>query len=262
MPYPESCPECAGPFRNTGTHFTARRNEVGRRVLLELGCQTTNRRFWWDFTMGQVTSDGKTPAPAQRAPRPAGKQLVALTQTNGSAPSGHLGLDGREPPGLSDGVLTTAIPGPGTEPRTAEPRPEPGPAGSGGPHVLYAPGEGATYRLTAPEVEQPPTLQAAFVRQLELDRLTLRQMRTWVASDEARRAAEVAAGATEATYERLALACFGTSLATLLAQAGAVAPSSTALTAEEKLEIQREKARIRARQRRAALKANKLAAGG
>ena len=57
MPYPESCPECGGTFRNTGTHFTARRNEVGRHVLLELGCQNTSRRFWWDFTSGSLSED-------------------------------------------------------------------------------------------------------------------------------------------------------------------------------------------------------------
>src|SRR5262245_26300212 len=59
MPYPESCPECGGIFRNTGTHFTARRNEVGRHVLLELGCQATSRRFWWDFTSGNLSEDGQ-----------------------------------------------------------------------------------------------------------------------------------------------------------------------------------------------------------
>src|ERR1700716_2244041 len=65
MPYPESCPECGGAFRNTGTHFTARRNEIGRHVLLELGCQNTTRRFWWDFTSGSLTEDGRT-VPAGR----------------------------------------------------------------------------------------------------------------------------------------------------------------------------------------------------
>src|SRR5579859_4639005 len=66
MPYPESCPECGSTFRNTGTHFTARRNEVGRHVLLELGCQNTTRRFWWDFTTGNLTEDGR-PSTARRA---------------------------------------------------------------------------------------------------------------------------------------------------------------------------------------------------
>jgi hypothetical protein len=229
---------------------------------LELGCQTTNRRFWWDFTMGQVTGDGKTPAPAPRAPRPAVKQLVVATQTNGSVPSGQFDLDGHESPGLADGVVPTPISTQSTELRTMRPRPEPVPVGGPGPKMAHGPGAGATSRLTGPESEPPATLQTTFVRQLELDRLTLRQMRSWVASEEARRAAEVAAGATEATYERLALACFGTNLAALLAQSGTVAPSSTDLTAEEKLELQREKARIRARQRRAALKAAKLASGG
>ena len=60
MPYPESCPECGGAFRNTGTHYTARRNEVGRHVLLELGCQNTSRRYWWDFTTGTSAEDGLT----------------------------------------------------------------------------------------------------------------------------------------------------------------------------------------------------------
>src|SRR5437588_12547640 len=62
MPYPESCPECGGAFRNTGTHFTARRNEVARHVLLELGCQNTSRRYWWDFTSGQPAAEGKPTA--------------------------------------------------------------------------------------------------------------------------------------------------------------------------------------------------------
>src|SRR5258708_31988667 len=66
MPYPESCPECGGAFRNTGTHFTARRNEIGRHVLLELGCQNTTRRFWWDFTTGNLTEEGR-PSPIRRA---------------------------------------------------------------------------------------------------------------------------------------------------------------------------------------------------
>src|SRR4051812_33302435 len=66
MPYPESCPECGGAFRNTGTHFTARRNEIGRHVLLELGCQNTTGRFWWDFTTGSLTEDGQ-PSPIRRA---------------------------------------------------------------------------------------------------------------------------------------------------------------------------------------------------
>ena len=75
MPYPESCPECGGAFRNTGTHFTARRNEVGRHVLLELGCQNTTRRFWWDFTTGNLTEDGQ-PSPIRRA-------MSAATVNNG-----------------------------------------------------------------------------------------------------------------------------------------------------------------------------------
>src|SRR3954464_3481145 len=87
MPYPESCPECGGVFRNTGTHFTARRNEVGRHVLLELGCQATSRRFWWDFTSGSLTGDG------QATPRHViASHVVDLVSANGAAPperNGH-----------------------------------------------------------------------------------------------------------------------------------------------------------------------------
>ena len=113
----------------------------------------------------------------------------------------------------------------------------------------------------APTVELPgqppvgaPLLKDAFVRQLQLDRLTLRQMRSWLMSDEARRAIEVAAGATEATYERLALILFGVDLPLLLGKQVGAQPS-TGISAEERLELQREKARIRARLRRAAAKA-------
>src|SRR5260370_40821931 len=73
-------------------------------------------------------------------------------------------------------------------------------------------------------------------------------------SDKARGAIEVAAGATEATYERLALILFGVDLPQLLGKQAAV-PASTGISAEERLELQREKARIRARFRRAAAKA-------
>src|SRR5690348_11369207 len=165
MPYPESCPECGGAFRNTGTHYTARRNEVGRHVLLELGCQNTSRRYWWDFTSGSATDDSATPA----------HQSTLAASSNGH-------------------IATLA---------TLEPAPVATPNG----HHL----EMETTMLTTPEpesptdeaiqpVEAPRSLKDAFVRQLQLDRLTLRQMRSWLMSDEARRAMEVAAGATEATY--------------------------------------------------------------
>lgn len=107
--------------------------------------------------------------------------------------------------------------------------------------------------LAGPMPAVAPALKDAFVRQLQLDRLTLRQMRSWLMSDEARRAIEVAAGATEATYERLALILFGSDLPQLLGKQSA-APASTGMSAEERLELQREKARIRARLRRAAAK--------
>src|SRR5450755_215560 len=77
MPYPES----GSTFRNTGTHFTARRNEVGRHVLLELGCQNTTRRFWWDFTTGSPTEDGR-PGAARRTTLE--ETVSAGTATNGS----------------------------------------------------------------------------------------------------------------------------------------------------------------------------------
>src|SRR5204863_5093469 len=90
MPYPESCPECGGAFRNTGTHFTARRNEIGRHVLLELGCQNTTRRFWWDFTSGNLTEDGRT-IPARRTSS-TGASVGAVAATNGAV---HLASNGR-----------------------------------------------------------------------------------------------------------------------------------------------------------------------
>src|SRR6185437_9408901 len=106
----------------------------------------------------------------------------------------------------------------------------------------------------APPSDVPMSLKEAFVRQLQLDRMTLRQMRTWLMADDARRAMEVAAGATEATYERLALILFGADLPQLLGKQPAPTPPP-GMSAEERLELQREKARIRARLRRAAAKA-------
>jgi hypothetical protein len=85
MPYPESCPECGSQFRNTGTHFTARRNEVGRHVLLELGCQNMNRRYWWDFTAGQLAVDENRPAPRlAMASAGAGARSTSAAATIGS----------------------------------------------------------------------------------------------------------------------------------------------------------------------------------
>ena len=249
MPYPESCPECGGAFRNTGTHFTARRNEVGRHVLLELGCQNTSRRYWWDFTSGSLSEDGQTSSR---------RLAVSAASTNGS--NGHAGVATLEEPKVivtdpadvfaaaAAQVLVRAEPDEpapvaastddaDTEPVTTEPT---FPLSSSGPIEIPA--------------TPPANLKEAFVRQLQLDRLTLRQMRSWLMSEEARRAIEVAAGATEATYERLALILFGVDLPQLLGKQAA-APAPTAMSAEERLELQREKARIRARLRRAAAKA-------
>jgi hypothetical protein len=106
----------------------------------------------------------------------------------------------------------------------------------------------------APALSAPDAFKDAFVRQLQLDRMTLRQMRSLLMSEEARRAIEVAIGATEATYERLALILFGADLPQLLGKP-TVPPAAPTMSAEERLELQREKARIRARLRRAAIKA-------
>jgi hypothetical protein len=235
MPYPESCPECGSQFRNTGTHFTARRNEVGRHVLLELGCQNTSRRFWWDFTTGQPTDDGRA-SPVRRIPDQVVELVAAGAPSNGAhhpiaEANGHLSMPALTLPDLAVPTDEPMLP------TTIEPLHE------------------AAEQPTAPA---PSTLKDAFVRQLQLDRLTLRQMRSLLMSEEARRAIEVAVGATEATYERLALILFGADLPQLLGKpvAAAAAPS---MSAEERLELQREKARIRARLRRATIKAAKLA---
>jgi len=113
-----------------------------------------------------------------------------------------------------------------------------------------------TMPALAPLPPAPDALKDAFVRQLQLDRLTLRQMRSLLISEEARRAIEVAVGATEATYERLALILFGADLPQLMGKPLAP-PAAPVMSAEERLELQREKARIRARLRRAAIKAAK-----
>ena len=277
MPYPESCPECGGTFRNTGTHFTARRNEVGRHVLLELGCQTTSGRFWWDFTAGQMTADGRV---ARATAREALVTSVAMPSpasngTHSDSANGHTPVATIEPPAARPVPGATEPPAP--TPALGATRPiadAPGPDAT--TPVAAAPAPGATIEPPdappAPvEVEDhvteptelgvfteptatAPGLKEAFVRQLQLDRLTLRQMRSWLMADDARRSVEIAAGATEATYERLALILFGADLPQLLGKQ-APAPPPPSMSAEERLELQREKARIRARLRRAAIKA-------
>ena len=285
MPYPESCPECGGAFRNTGTHYTARRNEVGRHVLLELGCQNTQRRYWWDFTSGISAEDSTTP----------GRRTAAIgnlaQRTNGHAPvttNGHARVATLESPVATAVTVTPpepslthapaempAEPNPTPIPRqpaAASTHPEPAPEPirakpvvdeepvpvtsdlDSGPVQSNDGQEARSSEIVGPPPVVPPSLKEAFVRQLQLDRLTLRQMRTWLMADDARRAMEVAAGATEATYERLALILFGTDLPALLGKQPAPAPPP-GMTAEERLELQREKARIRARLRRAAAKA-------
>jgi hypothetical protein len=244
MPYPESCPECGGAFRNTGTHFTARRNEVGRHVLLELGCQNTSRRYWWDFTSGSLSEDGQTSSR---------RLTVSAASTNGS--NGHAGVATLEEPKVIVPEPSDVFSAAAAQVLVRAEPDEPEPVAAS---IEAADSEPTFPLATAAPIEIPATppanLKDAFVRQLQLDRLTLRQMRSWLMSDEARRAIEVAAGATEATYERLALILFGIDLPQLLGKQAA-APAPAAMSAEERLELQREKARIRARLRRAAAKA-------
>ncbi len=269
MPYPESCPECGSQFRNTGTHFTARRNEVGRHVLLELGCQNTNRRYWWDFTAGQLGEDGKA-APVLAAAGAsatngsggshgvaAGNGHVAAGNGHVAAGNGHVAAgNGHVAPGNGHVVSGNGhVAHPKLSLAATAPPPDPAPSVS----VIRMTSEPpAPAPAPVAADDQSSALKEAFVRQLQLDRMTLRQMRSLLMSDEARRSIEVAVGATEATYERLALILFGSDLQQLLGKA-AVAPAAPAMSAEERLELQREKARIRARLRRAAIKAAKQA---
>ncbi len=250
MPYPESCPECGGAFRNTGTHFTARRNEVGRHVLLELGCQNTTRRFWWDFTTGNPTEDGQ-PSPIRRA--------VSAANNGFHHADGHASVSTLDPP--EPAIVADTISEVVAEVATVDVFPLQRAVDNTAEDILETTLDAQEETPITEAVELPGpspvsagSLKDAFVRQLQLDRLTLRQMRSWLMSDEARRAIEVAAGATEATYERLALILFGVDLLQLLGKQAAM-PPSTGISAEERLELQREKARIRARLRRAAAKA-------
>jgi hypothetical protein len=161
MPYPESCPECGSAFRNTGTHFTARRNEVGRHVLLELGCQTTSRRFWWDFTSGGVTEEGQPRSP-RRSSVLAAAVAAATSATNGSysaETNGHAALATLEMLDVNEDPPAPKLDGHAED--ALEPAPD---------------------LTAAPPPVVSPSLRDAFVRQLQLDRLTLRQMRSWLTS--------------------------------------------------------------------------------
>jgi hypothetical protein len=256
MPYPESCPECGSQFRNTGTHFTARRNEVGRHVLLELGCQNTRRRYWWDFTAGHLAEDESRSATMLVGAAAVSSNGSGHTAIHGTshAPMNSNGHEadngnGHEPAngnGHAAGSGNSQVP-PSELPTIAELAPAP---------TLPVPEVPVTAPAELSPAEAAPSLREAFVRQLHLDRMTLRQMRSLFMADDARRAIEVAVGATEATYERLAVILFGTELAQLLGKPAA-ASSAPSISAEERLELQREKARIRARLRRAAIKAAK-----
>lgn len=248
MPYPESCPECGGAFRNTGTHYTARRNEVGRHVLLELGCQNTSRRYWWNFTTGTTAEDGVS----------ATRRVSLSTNGNGQASAngnGHTPVITLERPQTavvaSHDDAAEVPPAPLAPPAVATPAAEVDVVSN---LSFEMPRGGALESPATEPATASDSLRDAFVRQLQLDRLTLRQMRSWLMADDARRAIEVAAGATEATYERLALILFGVDLPRLLGKQPAP-PPTPGMSAEERLELQREKARIRARLRRAAAKA-------
>jgi hypothetical protein len=219
-------------------------------VLLELGCQNTSRRYWWDFTAGQLAEDER-PAATLAA---AGARSASATNGSGES-NGHyvlptLTLAEAAPPQEPEPMSSTIDPDLSTisnaEP-AAEPLAEP----------VEAPAAIEHLPLARP-ITSPDALKEAFVRQLQLDRLTLRQMRSLLMSEDARRAIEIAVGATEATYERLALILFGADLPQLLGKP-IVPPAAPTMSAEERLELQREKARIRARLRRAAIKAAKLA---
>jgi hypothetical protein len=216
-------------------------------VLLELGCQNTSRRYWWDFTAGQLSDEGR------RMPAPREALVTSGAVSNGAAEhstngNGHLTLPTLSvAPAAEEDLDLVPEPTVLSTPPLAELAPvvaETVPAIAPVPSVAIAP-------------PAPDALKDAFVRQLQLDRLTLRQMRSLLMSEEARRAIEVAIGATEATYERLALILFGADLPQLLGKPLA-APAAPVMSAEERLELQREKARIRARLRRAAIKAAKV----
>lgn len=232
MPYPENCPSCSGPFRNTGSHFTARRHEGQQRVLLELGCQITAQRFWWDFTEGRLR-DGdweaqNTPLAAVaggsvvRTPEKPGHGLAVVGRTRRS------GLQDLEMSARDAQPAEWAAPAPAHEQQQEKP-PQP------------------------EEITTDQVLRRAFARQFQVDRLMLRHMQTWAGTVGSENVGPLAQSATEATYERLALVLFGCSLAELLAESNIVGPPGEG-SAAEKLAQQREKARLRARQRRALLR--------
>jgi hypothetical protein len=263
MPYPESCPECGGVFRNTGTHFTARRNELGRHVLLELGCQNTSRRFWWDFTTGHLSVDGRPSTTRTPTREPALAAAHGLTNglMNGTTHvlenkslSAALATSASDTVDVEESAETEVAARVEVPPvfTREEETPSVEPIASLQEAPLVEPA------MSLNPAAAPGALKDAFIRQLQLDRMTLRQMRSLLVADEARRAIEVAVGATEATYERLSLILFGADLPQLLGKP-ATGPAAPSLTAEERLELQREKARIRARLRRAAIKAAKQA---
>ena len=115
MPYPETCPECGGAFRNTGTHYTARRNEVGRHVLLELGCQNTSRRYWWDFTSGNAADDSTSPARRDSLETTSLSAAAAFNGVRGAGSNGSVAV------ATLDRPLTLHTPGPHTGPRWQSP---------------------------------------------------------------------------------------------------------------------------------------------
>jgi hypothetical protein len=216
-------------------------------VLLELGCQNTSRRYWWDFTSGTAAEDSTTPGRrAALTPSGSAASIGSLRhETNGHATLTVPTLPTLEPPVPATSTSHQVV---DEEPVSVTSELDTGPGQSAEAH------EAKPTEIVGPPPAVPASLKEAFIRQLQLDRLTLRQMRSWLMADDARRAMEVAAGATEATYERLALILFGADLPQLLGKQP-TPPPTPGMSAEERLELQREKARIRARLRRAAAKA-------
>src|SRR5207237_6037055 len=101
--------------------------------------------------------------------------VVAEPPRNGThhtSDNGHLTLSTLDRPDETPMPVEPEPAQPESTPVDLSPKPEP----------LAVTGERATPAL--PDVSQPEALKAAFVRQLQLDRLTMRQMRSLLMSEE------------------------------------------------------------------------------
>src|SRR5207248_10074583 len=137
-------------------------------------------RYWWDFTSGASADDGMTPGRRSSLQT----SVSAAATSNGSVhheTNGRVGLVTLEPPPT---ILTNNHAEPVEEDptptlaMTPTPPPPPDP-------VVPALSQDATdeERVLEAPVSVPAVtsdLKDAFVRQLQLDRLTLRQMRSWL----------------------------------------------------------------------------------